>query len=159
MKSKYILSGSIGVFLLFGGLACHAAKWDKNSFNSKEVASAYYDAANIKVVGKTVNWTEKYVFTKDGTATVSKDISKYDACKMNIEKYGPATQSLTEYQMKKDQVRLVSKRYYSEANKELCTEKDMGKDFNLSWTKIERFSQIEQAKYDLVTKYKVAFPN
>ncbi len=159
MKAKYIISGSIGAFLLFGGLACHAAKWDKNSFNSKEVASAYYDAANIKVVGKTVNWTEKYVFSTDGAASITKDVSKYDACKMNIEKYGPATQSQTDYQMKKGHIRLVAKRYYTETNKELCTDKDMGKDFNSSWTKIERHSQMEQAKYDLVTKYKVTVPN
>lgn len=83
---------------------------------------------------------------------ISEEISKYEVCKKNISEDGFVTHSQTDYQIKKGNVRSVAKRYYNKANKMLCTDRDMGNDFSSSWLKIERFSPMEQARYDLVNK-------
>ena len=131
----------------------------QNDFQSKTVVAAFYNVDSIKVQKKIVSWTEKYLFTSDGATLISEEISKYDVCKKNISEEGSITHSQTDYQIKKGNIRSVAKRYYNKANKILCAGKDMGKDFNSSWLKIERFSPMEKAQYDLVTKYKVKFPN
>ena len=155
MKKNVILSGVMGAVLLFGTLVCHAEKWDKNKYVDKTVESAYYDADSIKVQGKTVSWTEKSVLTSGGATFVTGDIKKYEACKQNIEKKGNVTQYQVDYQIEKGKYRGVALRYYNKANEIVCTDKDMGNEFNTSWNKIVRGSPIQQSHYDLVTKYKV----
>ena len=158
MKRRALLPGIMVGFLLFGAFVCQAEKWDKNDFQSKTVEAAFYNADSVKVQKEVVSWTEKVLFTKAGSVSISEGISKYEACKNTISERGPATHSQTDYMIKKGNIRLVAKRYYNKANKILCTDRDMGKDFNTSWSNIERFSPAEKAKYDLVTKYKVKFP-
>ena len=158
MRSKIVLLGIMGG-LLFGSVVCKAEKWDKNDFQSKTVEAAYYNADSVKVRKQAVSWTEKSIFTSDGAVSISGGISKYESCKKKISEAGTATHSQADYMIKKGKIRLVAKRYYNKDNKILCTDKDMGKDFNKSWLEIERFSAAEKAQYDLVTKYKVKFPN
>jgi hypothetical protein len=157
MKKLVVLSGIMGTFLLFGAVVCQAEKWDKNNYVGTTVESGYYDVDSIKVKGKVVSWTEKYILTSDGVSIVNSELSKHEVCKQNIEKKGNVTQYQLDYQIQKGKFRGVAKRYYNKANQLICTNKDTGDEFKLDWNKIVRGSPIEQAKYDLVTKYKVKF--
>lgn len=159
MKKNVILSGVIGSVLLVGTLVCHAEKWDKNEYKDKTIESGYYDVDSIKVEGKAVGWTEKYILTSEGATFVTSQIMKHQACKQSIAKKGNVAQYQLDYQIEKGKFRGVAKRYYNKANELLCTDKDTGNEFNTSWNKIVRGSPIQQAHYDLVTKYKVKFPN
>ena len=158
MKKNVILSGVLGSVLIFGVFVGHAAKWDKNSYVDANIQSGYYDADSIKVKGTAVNWTEKYILTSIGVTTITANISKHQACKQNIDKMGDITQIQLDYQIEKGKFRGVAKRYYNKGNKLLCTNKDTGDEFKTAWNKIVRGSPIEQAQYDLVSKYKVKFP-
>ena len=144
--------------LIFGTLVCHAEKWDKNDYTGATIESGYYDASSIKIKGKVVSWTEKYVLADGSVSFVNKALSKHEACKKSIAENGNVTQYQLDYQIKKDEYRGVAKRYYNKANKLICTDKDTANEFESAWNKISRQSPIEQAKYDLVTKYKVKFP-
>jgi hypothetical protein len=159
MKKNIILSGIIGSALIFSTLVCHAAKWDKNSYADPLTESGYYDAKSIKVKGKVVSWTEKYLLTSEGTTFIATELSKHEVCKNNIEKKGAVTQYQLDYQIEKGKFRGVAKRYYNKANELICSNKDTGNNFKSVWNKIERGSPIQDAQYDLVTKYKVKFPN
>lgn len=159
MKKNIILSGVMASVLLFGTLVCHAEKWDKNEYVDKTIESGYYDADSIKVQGKAVSWTEKYNLTSDGITFTTTQLSKHQVCKQTIAKKGNVTQYQLDYQIENGKFRGVTKRYYNKANELLCTDKDTGSEFNTSWNKIVRGSPIQQAQYDLVTKYKVKFPN
>ena len=159
MKKNVILSGVMASVLLFGTLVCHAEKWDKNEYVDKTIASGYYNSDSIKVRGKVVNWTEKYILTSEGITFITTQLSKHQVCKQNIAKKGNVTQYQLDYQIENKKYRGVAKRYYNKANELLCTDKDTGSEFNTSWNKILRGSPIQQAQYDLVTKYKVKFPN
>jgi hypothetical protein len=158
MNRNVILSGIVGSVFLFGTLVCHAEKWDKNDYEDKTVASGYYDADSIKVVGKSVSWTEKYILTSDGVTVTTAKLSTHQVCKQSIAKKGEVTHFQLDYQIEKGKYRGVAKRYYNKANELLCTDKDTGNEFSTSWNKIKRGSPIQQANYDLVTKYKVKFP-
>lgn len=158
MKKNVILTGVIGSVLIFGTLVCHAAKWDKNGYVDAAIESGYYDAKSIKVKGKVVSWTEKYILTSDGAAFTASELSKHQVCKENIEKKGNVTQYQMDYQIEKGKFRGAAKRYYNKANELICTNKDTGNAFKTDWNKIVRGSPIQQAQYDLVTKYKVKFP-
>jgi hypothetical protein len=157
MKNNTILSGILGVVLLSVALVCHAEKWDKNDYVDATISSGFYDADSIKVTGKVVSWTEKYLLTSDGSKFTKAQLSKHPVCKQNILKSGEVTQYQLDYEIDNRNFRGVAKRYYNKANELLCTDKDTGKEFNTSWNKITRGSPIQQAQYDLVTKYKVKF--
>jgi len=159
MKKSVILPGVIGFVLMFGTVVCHAAKWEKNNYVDATIESGYYDANSIKVKGKVVNWTEKYILTSDGSTFTTSEISKHQVCKENIEKKGNVTQYQLDYQIENGKFRGVAKRYYNKANELICTNKDTGNEFKTAWNKIVPRSPIQNAKYDLVTKYKVKFPN
>jgi hypothetical protein len=158
MKKNVILSGVITFVLIFGTLVCHAEKWDKNEYTDVKIESGYYGVNSIKVKGKMVSWTEKYIYTSEGATYTNTELSKHQACKENIEKKGNATQYQLDYQIEKGKFRGVAKRYYNKANELLCTNKDTGDEYKTTWNKIVRGSSIQQAQYDLVTKYKVKFP-
>ena len=73
---------------------------------------------------------------------------------------GKGKRSLEDYFDKNNQIennkfRVVAKRYYNKNNELLCSDKDMGNEFKSSWEKIVRGSLIQDAYYDLVTRYKV----
>jgi len=158
MRKAAIVSGVIGIFLLFGTVVCQAQKWDKNGYVDVTVASSYYDTDSIKIKGKLVSWTEKYVLTNEGASFVNSEISKNEVCKNNIEKNGNVTEYQIDFQIENGRkFRGVAKRYYNKDNKLLCTDKDTGSIAKSEWNKILRGSPIQNAKYDLVTKYKVKF--
>lgn len=159
MKNNVILSGVIGSVLIFGTLVCQAAKWDKNSYSDEKVASGFYDVDSIKVKGSVVSWTEKYILTSGGITSTVDELSKHEVCKGNIATKGDVTQFQLDYQIEKGKFRGVAKRYYNKDNKLICTHIDTGTEFDKSWSKILRGSPMQQAQYDLVTKYKVKFPN
>lgn len=158
MKKNIVLSGVLVTFMLFGCVVCQAKKWDKNDYVDAKIESGYYDADSIKVKGKVVSWTEKYILTSDGAALVNTELSKHQACKQNIEQMGNVTQYQMDYQIEKGKFRGVAKRYYNKANKLICKDKDTGNEFKSNWSVILRGSPMQQAQYDLVTKYKVKFP-
>jgi hypothetical protein len=155
MKKNLILPGVIGVALLSGTLDCHAEKWDRMSFKGDWIESGYYDTDSIKVQGKTVSWTEKCVYDKDGSKNISSSLSKYPACKQKIEK-SEVAELQVDCQIENKKYRVIGKMYYNKAGEILCTDRDFSKDdFNQSWTTILRHSSMENTYYDLLTKYKV----
>lgn len=157
MKIKVILSVVIWSVLAFSTLVCHAAKWDKNDYVDATIETGYYDVKSIKTKGKVVSWTEKYILTSAGAAFTTAEVSKHQVCKDNIEKMGNVSQYQLDYQIEKGKYRGTAKRYYNKDNKLLCTNKDTGDEFKTDWNNIVRGSPIQQAQYDLVTKYKVKF--
>jgi len=157
MKKDVILLGVIGSVLMFGPLVCHAEKWDKNEYGDVTISAGYYDVDSIKVKGKLVSWTEKYILTSDGSKFTTSEASKHPVCKQNITKKGAVTHYQLDYQIEDKKFRGAAKRYYNKDNEVLCTDKDTGTAFNTSWNKIVRGSPIQNAQYDLVTKYKVKF--
>lgn len=158
MKKNVIAPVVMVSVLIFGNLVCHAAKWEKNEYVDASIEAGYYDVSSIKVKGKLVSWTEKYILTSDGVTFISAELSKHEVCKQNIEKMGNVTQYQLDYQIEKGKFRGTAKRYYNKANKLLCTDKDTANEFKKTWGVILRGSPIQQAQYDLVTKYKVKFP-
>ena len=158
MKKGVFISGVIVPVLLFGAVVCQAEKWDKNDYADEKIESGYYNADSIKVKGKVVSWTEKFILKSDAATTLTSELSKHQICKQNIEKMGNVTQYQLDYQIEKGKFRGVAKRYYNKANKLLCTNKDTGNEFKSVWSEILRGSPMQQAQYDLVTKYKVKFP-
>jgi hypothetical protein len=156
MKRNSILVGVMASVLLLWPVVSHAEKWDKNDYASNVVESGYYDADSVKVQGKTVTWTEKYLYTNEGIKNVTAAIAKNQACKQSIATKGEAAQAQVDYQIEGGKSRGAAKRYYNKSNDLLCTNKDLGeKDFNTSWNKIVRHSPMEEALYDLVNRYKV----
>jgi hypothetical protein len=172
MKQTIFLAGIVSVFLV-GTLDCRAEKWDKKDYSHELVESAYYDADSVKVQGKSVSWTEKYLYTKDGAKAVAEKISKHKVCKENIAKKGGLSSIRADYQIEKVKYegkakikkthdlrfRKVAERYYNKANEVLCTDKDLGGEMDGSWSTIRRASPPQEAFYDLVTKYKVNLGN
>ena len=158
MKSNIFISGVIGAVLLFGAFTCQAEKWDKSGFVDEKIETSYYNISSIKVKGKVVSWTEKYILKSDAATTLTTALSLHQACKQNIEKMGNVTQYQQDYQIEKGKFRGVAKRYYNEASKLICTNKDTGDEYKTVWNDILRGSPMQQAQYDLVTKYKVKFP-
>ena len=158
MKKSVVLSGVIGSVLMFGTLVCYAEKWDKNEYADSKIESGYYGANSIKVKGKVVSWTEKYIYTTEGVTYTNAELSKHPECKDNIAKNGNITQYQLDYQIEGGKkFRGVAKRYYNKANKLVCTDKDTGNEFKSEWKNIMRGSPMQQAQYDLLTKYKVKF--
>ena len=157
MGNNVFLAGVLCFAVMMGSVICHAEKWDKNNYEGKFVESGYYDADSIKVQGKAVSWTEKYILTSDGIKFTTAQLSKHQVCKQNIVKKGDVTQYQLDYQVENSKFRGAAKRYYNKANELLCTDKDAVNEFDTSWHKISRGSPIQQAQYDLVTKYKVKF--
>ena len=158
MFKKVLLSGVMGGVLLLATQVCHAEKWDKNDYRDATIESSYYDASSIKVKGKVVSWTEKYILTSDGATFTNSELAKHKKCKDTIAKKGAATQYQLDYQIEKNKFRGAAKRYYNKANELICTDKDTADAFKTDWHEILRGSPIQQAQYDLVTKYKVKFP-
>ncbi|MEI6704353.1 MAG: hypothetical protein WCL71_12595 [Deltaproteobacteria bacterium] len=157
MKKNVFLAGIVGFALLFGALVCHAEKWDKNDYGDVSIESSYYDVDSIKVQEKLVSWTEKYILTSAGSKFTTSEASKHPVCKQNITKKGAVTHYQLDYQIESKKFRGAAKRYYNKDNELLCTDKDTGTEFKTSWNKIVRGSPIQNAQYDLVTKYKVKF--
>ena len=158
MNKMGFFSGVMVSVVLAGASVCHADKWEKNSFQGQGIAAGYYNKSSIQVRQKFVSWTEKYVLAPDAVKNFTTALAKHPACKEHIAKLGDATQFQVDYQIKDgSKFRGSDKRYYNKAGKLICGGKDLENEFETSWHPIERDSPIQDAMYDLVSKYKVRF--
>jgi len=155
--NNFLLAGFAGCFLVVGATFGHAAKWDKNVFKDKYVEAAFYNADSIKVQGKAINLTEKYILTSYGAKYATQSLSKNHACKQGLDKKGQVAYYQHDYQIVAGKARITAIRFYNKDNEIVCTDKDLDV-VNKSWIKIGRHSRMENIYYDLVTKYKIAAP-
>ena len=157
MKKNLFLAGVLGMVLLMGTIECRAATWVKNEVDvpNKSVESNYYDSSSVKVIHKTLNWTEKFTLTAFGIKNYNRHLSQYPVCQQNILKKGEVTYHQVDLQIKAGKFRQVAKRNYNKAHELICTDADMGKEFDKSWRDIEYGSPIYERNYLLTTKYKL----
>ena len=155
MKSYFFMAGVLGLVLLTGSPDSHAENWIKNNVDipNKNVESNYYDSDSVKVSGKTLSWTEKFVLTDFGAKYFTKHLTLYPGCQQNILKKGNATYHQTDFEIKEGKFRTVAKRGYSKSNDLLCTDKDMGTDLDKSWQDIKYQSPMYFRYYEFVTKF------
>jgi len=155
MKKCNYITVTLITALLLGTLVCHAADWIKNNTDipNKNMEANYYDSKSVKVRNKTLCWTEKTVLTSFGSQYYSKHLSQYPACQKSISSKGEVTHHQIDLEIKKGKFRTVAKRNYNKANELLCTDKDMGTEFDKTWKEIPYQSPIYFREYELVTKY------
>jgi hypothetical protein len=155
MKKNVLFAVILGSLLLIGTIDCHADNWVKNNVDipNKNVESNYYDSASVKVHNKTLSWTEKFVMTDFGAKNYTKHLSQYPVCRENMLKKGDVTHHQIDFEIKKGKFRLVAKRNYNKANEIVCTDKDMGTEFDKSWQDVVYGSPMYEREYLLVTKY------
>jgi hypothetical protein len=156
MRKKVFIAGML-VTVLLAGLNCQAANWVKNDVDipNKNVESNYYDGDSVKAHGKTLSWTEKFILTSFGVTQYNKHLSSYPVCKQNIQKKGDVTYHQIDFEIKEGNFRTVAKRNYNKHNELVCTDKDMGTEFDKSWHDIVNKSPMYERYYLLVTKYKL----
>ena len=157
MRKNVFIAIMVSAVLMVGPLACHAANWIKNNVDipNKNVASNFYDSKSVKVRNKTLIWTEKTVLTDFGTTYYTKYLTKFPACKKNIDAKGEVTQHQIDFEIKQGKFRTVAKRNYNKGNELVCTDKDMEADLDTSWKDIPYQSPMYFREYELVTKYKL----
>lgn len=155
MKHAAIIGMLAVSCVLSGANNGHAAKWVKNANDNPMIEATYHDANSVKVVKEVLRWTEKTVVAKDKLKAYQNNLAKYEVCKQNMDQYGEVTHHQIDYEIKKGQFRRVAKRNYNNDNKLICTDKDMGKDYDKTWHPITRRSPIEETYFHLVTKYKI----
>lgn len=143
--------------LLMGSLDCHAESWVKNEVDipSKNVEANFYNSDSVKAHDGTLSWTEKTVLTDFGAKYYTKHLSKYPVCQKNIAKKGDATYHQIDLEIKNGKYRTVAKRNYSKTGELLCTDKDMGTEFDMLWKVIPYASPMYWRENHLVTKYKL----
>lgn len=157
MKRTVVAAGMLGFALLLGAVDGHAEKWIKNNVDvpNQNLESNHYDSESVKVRGKTICWTEKFILTSLGEKSYSKHLKQYPACLKNIEKKGNVAYHKIDFEIKDGKFRTVAKRNFNNANELLCTDKDMGSEFDKKWHEIEYKSPMYDRYYILVTKYKL----
>ncbi len=157
MKKGICITVIMGMVLLGGTLASHAADWIKNNADipNKNLEANFYDSKSVKVRNNILSWTEKTVLTNFGSKFYTKHLSKYPACEKSISSKGVATHHQIDFEIQKGKFRTVAKRNYNKANELLCTDKDMGTELDKSWQEIQYQSPMYFREYELVTKYKL----
>lgn len=157
MKRNVVASAAFGFVILLGAVNGHAEKWVKNSVDvpNQNLESNYYDSDSVKTHNKTLSWTEKFVLTSFGEINYTKHLSQYPACRENIEKKGNVTYHKIYFEIKNGKYRTVAKRNYNKDNKLVCTDKDMGTEFDKKWYEIVYKTPMYERHYILVTKYKL----
>jgi hypothetical protein len=157
MKRNVVAAAAFGVVLLLGAVNGHAEKWVKNSVDvpNQNLESNYYDADSVKTRNKTLSWTEKFVLTDFGEKNYTKHLSQYPVCLENIEKKGSVAYHKIDFEIKNGKYRTVAKRNYNKDNKLVCTDKDMGTEFDKNWYEIVYKTPMYERHYILVTKYKL----
>ncbi len=157
MIRNVFITGLLGAFLLAGAIDCHAEKWVKNNVDvpNQNLDANFYDADSVKVHNKTLTWTEKFVLTSLGEKSYTKHLSQYPACRSNIEKKGNVVYHKIDFEIKKGKFRTVAKRNYNKANELLCTDKDMGTEFDKNWYEITYKSPMYERHYILTTTFKI----
>lgn len=157
MNRNVCVAGMLGIALLFGAADVHAEKWVKNSFDvpNKNLESNYYDSDSVKERAKKIVWTEKFVLTGFGETSYSKHLMQYPGCSENIKQNGNVTYHKIDFEIKDGKFRTVAKRNYNKDNKLMCSDKDMGTEFDKKWYEIEYKSPMYERYYIFVTKYKL----
>ena len=157
MKRNLFLAGAISAVLLIGTVEGRAATWVKNSVDipNKSVESNYYDSDSVKLFHKTLHWTEKFELTEFGIKNYNRHISQYPACQKNIQKKGDVTHHQIDLEIRGGKYRQVAKRNYTKADELICTDSDMGKEFDKSWHDVEPKTPMYERYYLLTTKYKL----
>jgi len=157
MVRNISMAGFFGLVLLLGTIDGHAETWVKNKVDvpNKNLEANYYDADSVKVKKKTLSWTEKFVLTSFGSESYTKHLSQYPACSDIIAKKGSVTHHKIDFEIKEGKFRTVAKRNYNKDDKLLCTDKDMGTEFDKQWHEIVYRSPMYERHYILVTKYKL----
>ena len=157
MIRNVCVTGMAGLLILLGTVDGHAETWIKNRVDvpNQNLEANYYDADSIKARNKTIYWTEKFDLTSFGEKSYSKHLMQYAECKKNIEANGNVAYHKIDFEIKEGKYRTVAKRNYNKANKLLCTDKDMGTEFDRKWYEIEYKSPMYERHYILVTKYKL----
>lgn len=157
MVRNVFFAGMVVVILLVGALDSHAEKWVKHNVDvpNQNLEANYYDAASVKTRGKSIYWTEKFALTDLGERSYTKHLAKYDACRENIEKNGAVAYHKIDFEIKDGKFRTVAKRNYTKDNKLVCTDKDMGTEFDKAWYDIEYGGPMYNRHYTLVTKFKL----
>ena len=157
MKKGIHITVLLSAVLLLGTVVGHAANWVKNNADipSKNVEANYYDSKSVKVRHKTLTWTEKTVLTSFGSTYYSKHLSQYPVCQKNMSSKGDVAFHQIDLEIKKGKFRTVAKRNYNKDGKLLCTDRDMGTEFDKDWKEIPYQSPIYFREYELVTKYKL----
>ena len=154
-----VMTGVFGCALLLGAIDGHAENWVKISFDvpNQNLDANYYDGDSVKgkVKEKTISWTEKFVLTDLGVRSYTKHLSQYPACRDRIAKKGSVTHHKIDFEIKEGKFRTVAKRNYNKANELLCTDKDMGTEFDKKWYEIEYKTPMYERYYIFVTKYKL----
>ena len=158
MKNNVFIAGILGVVLLAGSINCHAADWVVNEVDvpNKNVEKNYYDSKSVKVHGRTLSWTEKTVLSDFGAKYYTKHLTQYPICQKNISDKGDAIHHQIDFEIKNGKFRTVAKRNYTKDGELLCTDKDMGKEFDKSWRAIEYGTPMYERHYLLTTKYKLS---
>ena len=157
MKRNVCMAGVLVCVLLLGAVNGHAEKWVKNSVDvpNQNLEANFYDGDSVKVRGKTIYWTEKFVLTNFGENSYSKHLMQYPECKKNIDKKGNVAYHKIDFEIKDGKYRTVAKRNYTKANELVCTDKEMGAEFDKKWYEIEYKTPMYERHYILVTKYKL----
>ncbi len=157
MNRNVVAAGLVGFILLVGAVNGHAEKWVQNKVDvpNQNLEANYYDSDSVKVKGKTIRWTEKFSLTDLGEKSYSKHLMQYPACQKNIEANGNVTYHKIDFEIKEGKFRTVAKRNYNKANKLVCTDKDMGTEFDKKWYEIVYKTPMYERHYILVTKYKL----
>jgi hypothetical protein len=157
MKKDVLVAAVLGFVVLTGARAGHAERWEKISFDvpNKNLEANYYDADSVKAHSKTIYWTEKFMLTSLGRKSYTKHIEQYPVCREAIKKRGEVVYHQIDFEIKDGKFRTVAKRNYSKDNKVLCTDKDMGTEFDKKWYEIIYKSPMYERHYLLATKYKI----
>lgn len=159
MKRNIVAAAVLGCVMLMGTVDGHAEKWVKNNVDvpNQNLEANYYDADSVKArkKTKTISWTEKFVLTSFGEKSYSKHLMQYPACSKNIEKKGNVTHHKIDFEISDGKFRTIAKRNYNKANELICSDKEMGTEFDRKWYEIIYKSPMYERHYLLVTKYKL----
>jgi len=146
MRKHVMVAGIVGSMLVLSAALSQAASWVQTSSKSnKVVETVYYDETSVKAQGKTVSWTEKYLFTPGSSQFNTKHLAQYPVCKKGIEKKGEVTHAEMDFEMKGDKYRCTAIRNFNKKNELICTNKDMGEEVDTNWQDLLR----NTAKYDM----------
>ncbi|MBJ6727291.1 hypothetical protein [Geomesophilobacter sediminis] len=154
---KNVLAAVLGSAILTITAQAYAENWVKHEWDvpNKNVQATFYDADSIKGKDRTISWTEKFQLTPFGVEAYNKHLTTFPTCKANIEKKGQVSYHQIDFEMKDGKFRPVGKRNYTKDNQLLCTDKDMGSEFNKNWVNVGKRSPMNERYYLFVTKYKL----
>lgn len=157
MERNTLISVVLCFIMIMITFEAHAEEWVKMDFDipNQNLEANFYDSDSVKGHNKTLSWTEKYVLTSFGEKNYTKHLSQYPECRKNIKQLGNVTYHKMDFEIKEGKFRLVAKRNFNKANQMVCTDKEMGTEFDKSWKEVEPKSPMSERYYIFVSKYKL----